>query len=123
MSDHLEQWAKDSDLNCMCNGIVPVIDSDGNFTGKASLAYEFRWKGHDLIEGYKSLIRHFADSIRQLQRANRTPSAVWTQHRTNSDQIECGEGCPFGYDKIRDMESPDGIGIHYHDLEQYELGE
>ena len=95
---------------------------DGLFTGQAKVAYEFRWKRDDLlgaktlIDAYKMLIETLADSIRELQKADRIPSAVWTQERTNSDQIECSGECPFGYDKH-------GIGRHFHDLEQYQLGE
>ena len=86
--NHLEQWARDSDLNYYCNGIVPIMDEAGLFTGKASLAYEFRWKGQGtLIDAYKILINHLAESIRELQRVDREPSAIWTAERTNDLQI------------------------------------
>ena len=122
MPDHLEEWAKRSDLDSYCNGIVPLMTPDGLFTGQAKVAYEFRWKKDDLlgakslIDAYKMLIDTLAQSIRELQRADREPSPIWTQERTNADQIECVDGCPFGYDK-------QGIGTHYHDLMQYQLEE
>lgn len=114
----LDKETADHGLTSFQRGIIPDTNADGIIGDDVLLAYEFRFRGGDFIGESKRLIADLVRGIQAMQRANPKPIAIWSRKRQNEDQLECPNSCcPFGL-------GHEGLGgIHFHDIEQYELGD